>query len=1345
MRVEFEALPEEVKPFVVGLDELEKALSNLTQKIDLTQQERTVESGKYGSQLGYTPVDYTLYVSDDEVEVTEVKYKGEAVDNTYDKWTFVNNGDGTLTLTLAGNYWKDPAKKGWLYGSSMHESIKKGEGNYWVFAKDYPVFDVKKGDTLNPDKFVGTFVRDVSLDNLGDHMITVVLSDGTEKEINLRSYVSWSNLNANPKSASEDAIQPSTSWKIASTNTSIEGRAFDGDLTNGTNSTTFVAAYNDKDGNGVSNGQHILFGVGHTVWLDLATPTKIGGIRLYNSDKNVLNDVELYGSNNLETWTLIGSVKDNNTKSITVTTINNDAYRYIEVKNTKYNNGSPTYAWYSEIEVLKAETRVAGNNVVTFDPSEEIEAEFAIALEGEETLTGVTDAEDEAIEYTYEDGVITIDRDYLLTLANGTIEFKATFSNGAVVTLTVDKKDSSKTSYLLADKSTGRASEALELESLSGKAVKSVSVNGANIEYSVNGNNTLITIGRRAFRNSYELFATMDVVTNGVVEVLVTYEDESTKTFYVTITSEWLTIGEPTATFKADEVVPATGAWKIRTSAASSNYNTGVGAFYLPAQNSANHQHWHTSYTGTGNVADQDLDHFIDVDFGANAPSYNGVRIMERVGGSYYAKVTVYGKNADGEDWTLLGEATPARVNPVEVKFNDTVNYRYVRMRFDGNSTHVTADTIHFTKPVASLASDKAVTVDTNIAETATFKFNLVEGAASAIEVMVDGNVIENTNYTWAEGVLVLSAEYTATLAEGDHTVTATIDAFPITLTIKKADRYTVSYVLAGGNANPRGTENLVLGIPAGKTVSGITYKGTDVAYTTTENNITISRSAFRGLDDMFDMTSLKLDVTFEGDEEATPYTVNLSKVAFTVSGADAANFAEDEIVAADGWEVTVSSARDANGTPSLMFKKPTGVTNAWHTGYEEKNGQAIADSAFPRNYLEVDFGEEALKFAGFRYYARSEANQTSGVWQGVIVYGRNSADEDWKEIKSQNFAWADWKNVRETTVYFGEDVSYKQLRFVIDCDGHATGRGFAFLKPGSRPEAPEESEGKVNIQVTPTTGGNVTVNETPSLGDNYVASNTDVTFTAKSDVSGGFKYWIEANTGKILGTDSTLTVKSAIGKDIKAVFADPSAFEAFVSFYGRNGKNILATSYVKKGNAPTVPSAEKLYTTGYEFKFWTNKEGTQVDAAAAVTENTDFYAYYEEKTDEAKKESTITVTNGTIKAVGSGVAGKAEGTFAYDTKVCAKANTAPDGQKFSHWTLDGKVVSYSTDYFFFAPDVDIALVAVFVEDAEVVEEGVTITITQTSDMVNGIDVAGFITTRYVPEGTEVIETDYKA
>ena len=43
------------------------------------------------------------YRSDDEVEVTEVKYKGEAVDNAYDKWTFVNNGDGTLTWDAEGS------------------------------------------------------------------------------------------------------------------------------------------------------------------------------------------------------------------------------------------------------------------------------------------------------------------------------------------------------------------------------------------------------------------------------------------------------------------------------------------------------------------------------------------------------------------------------------------------------------------------------------------------------------------------------------------------------------------------------------------------------------------------------------------------------------------------------------------------------------------------------------------------------------------------------------------------------------------------------------------------------------------------------------------------------------------------------------------------------------------------------------------------------------------------------------------------------------------------------------------------------------------------------------------
>ena len=289
--------------------------------------------------------------------------------------------------------------------------------------------------------------------------------------------------------------------------------------------------------------------------------------------------------------------------------------------------------------------------------------------------------------------------------------------------------------------------------------------------------------------------------------------------------------------------------------------------------------------------------------------------------------------------------------------------------------------------------------------------------------------------------------------------------------------------------------------------------------------------------------------------------------------------------------------------------------------------------------------------------------------------------------------------------------------------------------------------EGHVNIKVTPTTGGNVTVTTggttAPSLGDNYVEANTNVTFTATSNESGEFCYWIEANTGRILGTKEELSVNTAIGKDIKAVFASPADTEAFVSFYGRGKGTILATGYVKKDSAPTelIPSPEKLYTTGYEFSKWVDKNGNGVDVTATVNENTEYYAAYTVKKDESKRTCTITVNGGKVAPLGSS-AWKASGEFRYDITVCAKADEpAVEGEEFKYWTMNESIVSYDKEYIFYAPDADITLTAVFGPKEEAVTEKVQIAITETSDVINGVNIAGFITTRYVPSGVNVIET----
>ncbi|MBQ2942827.1 MAG: discoidin domain-containing protein [Clostridia bacterium] len=1376
LQAEYDALSDGAKANIVGFDTLKAALSGLTEEVWPQNLSPRTETNK-GGELGYTTVDYTLYVSGNDVTVTGVTYEGEAVTNTYDEWTYVNNGDGTMTFTLGGNYWDSPEWNKWLY-SMTRASIQSGKAGtgYYTFVDDMSALGAKAGDNISEELFKGFFVRKLTSEKMGDHKLVLTLSDGTTKEIILSAKYQWNDVNVTVGSDdAADAISVSK-IKVASNNLAPNGgyaRWFNGGYGDATNAETYTARWRDTAGTD-KGVQHLVYAPGPlSVWVDFGTATTLGGIRATDKSYN-LNDTSVYGSDDLVTWTLIGEKKDNAAKKTEVIFDENETYRYIQIRFDKFQNGNATYLFMDEIVFLKPMTRVSGESTISVDPSEGNKASFKFAFAADETLTGVTLSGAAVTEYTYEDGTLTFNDDYITSLADGSHVFTATFSNGATLTLTVDKKDTSKVTYTLAN-STSRASENLVFESLRGVKAESVAITDGNIAlaFTQSVDNKTITIGRTVLRQAYDLFATMDVAEDGVVEILVTYEDDSTKTYYVTIKSDWIATGEPVADFLADEIKPAAGAWKVRGSSYSSTANLAAFAFYKKAVEKKDNQNWHSAFStvdGQGGVADSVAarGHYVEVDFGENMTKYAGIRHRERAGGTTWnTKVIVWGKANANDDWVELHNAKPVYkllgysvegnhpMFSTDILFAEPVTYRYLRIQAISTSAHITADTIHIIKAVAKPVIDNSI-VDINTEEDAIFTFKLVSGNESALTLTNGDVTLTEDDYAWDKetGTLTVKASYTNNLPVGDTTLVATIDGFASEITVTKQDKYAVTYALTGGATNARGDEELYLPIVGEKTVTAVKYGEKNVPFVVEEGKIKIARPDFRNLDDMFDMTSIKLTVSFEGEADK-PYTVNLTNVIVAVTGVVTDNFLEDEIIPEDNeWSVKYITANNNDASPDRMFKKYSGVAMTYHTGY---TGNGVADIRTNRHTVDVYFAE-AESFAGFRYYARTNTSSTaasgyddSGVWHGAALYGRNADTDEWTLIKSQAFDTSNYNksepavnagsiyNTREATVYFGEDVTYSQVRIVIDCSTHATAKHFTFLKAGTRASVPEV-EDEINIKVTPTTGGNVTVNETPSLGDNYVAANKEVTFTASSDVEGGFQYWIEANTGKILGTNPSLTVKSAIGKDIKAVFADPSAFEAFVSFYGRNAKNILASSYVKKGNAPTVPSEEKLYTTGYEFKFWTNKEGTAVDAAAAVTENTEFYAYYEKKEDSVRQ-SVITVTGGTIAEVGSGVAGTESGTFAYDTKVCATANTAPDGQKFSHWTLDGKTVSYASDYFFFAPDADITLKAVFVADTEAVEKEVTITITETSDVINGVNVAGFITTRYVPTGTEVIET----
>ena len=1339
-------------------------------------------NAKVTQNNGLTTATFTL-PKRDVTEIKSVKYTttlGKELDGK-DATTVSVNGD-KMTISIAGAY----------TNTTGLNDISGGKGNYYYTATNtsYPWWIANT--PVLPEHFTGLYTRLVAVDGLGDHIINLTFADDVTYKLNIRTTPNWITLSgAKAIAGSEysDEIAPKTTWKVTATNGGDLSQAFDGTAeyllrkagsTAGNRYESDYLAGSVKVGtDGTGKTEVIMYKpVRFDFILDTGEATTVSGARMYprigtyKEDKTqatatgIPTKIVYWGSNNGNEWDKLGEYSfDTKGTEKTAYFEGNKTYRYFKGSVLAAN-----YAEYratvniSEFVLITPKTVITSAENITVDASEGNKAEFEFVLIEGDSLVSLKDAKGADVAYTFENGVLAIAESYVEALESGEYAFTVTFAKGEVYNLKVTKIDNSNVTYKIFSR-TNEGDGALVLKKLGTEAVTGVKiVGGKDITiYNVTNENRTISIPRQIFKRSADLFALTDVDKNGEVKVAVSYEGGE-KIYTVTIVAEWGDVLGTNGEFLADELVADNAKWKARTSSAQSQHQPGY-LLSKAAIGIKDSQNWHSYFGAVNGTTYGDSTsaqgHYIDIDFGGQPDAYVGLRHTERPGGTTWnANVTVWGKNEANGQWVeiynakptykFIGKSTEGVISDIyqgEMLFAEPVNYRYLRIRIKSTSEHITGDTLHIIKDVARLTGASEAEVDKTDADVAAFEF-YVPGAGN-VKVMANGAEVAAESYALKDGILTFNAAYIATLPVGKNVLDVTIDGMSFALTITKVDKYAVTYILANAT-NFRGTDDLVLPVTEGMVPEAVKYGDKNVTYTFADGAITIKRYNFRGLDDMFDMTSLKLTVTFEGDI-VRDYTISLVNEGAAVTGVSTEEgaFKADEIKPVNGeWTVKASSSNNAgNGISSLFTMTAKGL--AWHSAYTEVSGSAVPDTQTNRLHIEVDFGK-ATKLSGFRYYLRQDVDgkgvkQTAGVWSGATIYGRSDADDEWTLIKSQTFN-AEATQMHSKTyaeVYFNEDVTFSQVRIDIECNNLATGRGLTFMNARPAQEEPEEDE--VNIQITPTTGGNVTVStgedsSAPSLGDNYVAVNSNVTFNAtpNSNANGGFMYWVEANTGKILGKDTSLTVKSATGKDIKAVFADPSAFEVFVSFFGRNANSVIAHSYVKKGEAPKIPSNDKLYTTGYEFKYWTNADGVEMDMTETVDANTEFYAFYEAKGD---KTSKITVVGGKVRMTTNEDEASTEATYTYDTAVKVIANAPADGEKFSHWEIAGEIVSYEKTYKFFAPDADITVTAVFVASDAVVEEEINITMTKTLDSINGVAVASFLTTRYVPSGVEVLET----
>ncbi len=793
LREIYEALSDTDKATIniADLEKAEAALAGLERTIDPTVN----ASGK----LGYATLDYKLYTSANDVTVTGIKYNGEEVANTADEWKAVVNGDGTVTLTLGGNYYKSESHRHWLYSSTLAsiDSHQKG-GNYYKFRTANADLGIQVGDEVTENTYNGFFVRDITNNGPGKHVIEVSLSDGSKKEIVLNANYTWSSVSGGLSANDPNGILP-TEWQVTGNGGAslahIAANWFDGDYNDATNSNSYTAQYYDDTG-AEKGTQHFARAAGpYKVWVDFGKATKFAGVKLNDKNYNLTN-IKLYGSDDLVSWTYLGGISGNNSKTAQVDLEDNANYRYARIDIDEFQRMKDhSFLFLNEIVFLEGSTRIVGGDI-NVDLSAEItdierkfnsDNTYAVTgvKVGSETITADTD-------YVLNGTTgITFKASYLGSLEVGEYEAEISFESGETAKVKLNVKDLSVAEYWLTSGADYNGSGTLTLVNATGKTAKSVSVGTTAVEFSQNP--TEITVLRYHFKPAADVFAKLsaDETVGYEQPVTVTFEDNTTKEYTVKIYAQWYQVSsDVTTTFLADEVV--TGAtWKVRNNAARPGLHP-VNTFVKAAYNTQHAQNYHGAYTSVNGSATPDIkNHYIDVDMGTDVKEVGGIRYQSRANGADWSNVTISGSD-DYETWTTLytGKAAGA-AGAYVMKFDQNSTFRYIRINITG-ANYPTADTIHFIKPALTITGEAEFKKDIN-ANDEEIEISIEDLGEATISKVVLGTItLTASDYVYdaeEETILIKAAALNRITTEGDVTLAIETSAGKVgAITVKYMD-----------------------------------------------------------------------------------------------------------------------------------------------------------------------------------------------------------------------------------------------------------------------------------------------------------------------------------------------------------------------------------------------------------------------------------------------------------------------------------------------------------------------------------------------------------------------------
>ena len=261
-----------------------------------------------------------------------------------------------------------------------------------------------------------------------------------------------------------------------------------------------------------------------------------------------------------------------------------------------------------------------------------------------------------------------------------------------------------------------------------------------------------------------------------------------------------------------------------------------------------------------------------------------------------------------------------------------------------------------------------------------------------------------------------------------------------------------------------------------------------------------------------------------------------------------------------------------------------------------------------------------------------------------------------------------------------------------------------------------EATSGNVDVKITALfdTGNEV---DFPAITRAYGATVTHAEAVGSIDGTGyEFVFWVvNGVVDHTLDESATFTVTSRL--NLQAVYKPVGDF--VVVFVDANG--VYLGSKYTEGGLVNDTGIQLPGKPNYTPNGWVSIEGSM--SLSSISADSVFMLQY--------------VADGTLPTVNVSVTnGTAVGEVDFNTVVTVNPNPADSGLEFSHWTENGKVVSYQAEYKFTAL-VDRSLTAVYVATGTVVEEAV-VTLSNDLELRDGYHT--YTGQVYLPSGYELVE-----